>query len=277
MAGNVLPGGGGGTKVIKGPSTVDAAKYGGTPGQEGANIARDEAWKQTENNNAAQGATWGAARDANDSMYGSGTRGPQAQENAGLANNEAGARYGHQNGAIGLAGSMARGNTPSQGAYQLQRGLDQGMAQQASMAGSARGGASLATAQSNQGYNNAAMQQNAFSAAGQLRASDMAQGRGLYGSLTTQQRQQDQERLGQANQMQQGNAARNDKFGLGMGNLANQFGELGNAQDQTDFGYDQMGMAPINDQFQAEQQRQEWLAGNRKTVANQNIQEEEDA
>ncbi len=275
MAGNVIPGGGGGTKIIVGPKTVDAAKYGGTGDLSGMTKARDEAWGQMANNDAAQAATVGAQGAANSAMYGSDVRGPQAREDAGLSQNETNSRYGHQNGAIGLAGSMARGNTPSQGAYQLQRGLDQGMAQQASMAGSARGGASLATAQSNQGYNNAAMQQNAFSAAGQLRASDMAQGRGLYGSLTTQQRGQDQERLGQANQMRQGNAARNDAFGLGMGNLANQFGELGNAQDQTDFGYDQMGMAPVNDQFQAEQQRQEWLAGNKKTIANQNTQENE--
>ncbi len=256
--------------TVAGPGTPDAAVYGRTPG--GAEKARDAAWAQQGNNDAAQAATAGAQGYANNQMYGSQDRGPQAMENAGLAQNEMDSRYGHQNGAIGLAGSMAAGNMPSQGAYQLQAGLNQGLAQQSSMAGSARGGASLATAQSNQNANSAAMNQNAFSAAGQLRASDMAQGRGLYGSLTSQQRAQDQDRMAQGNQMAQGNAARNDAYGLGMGNLANQFGEVGNAQDNVDFGYNQQGMAPINDQFQAEQQRRGWMAGNSKQVAGQNTQ-----
>ncbi len=259
--------------IVQGAATPDAAQFGRKPG--GAEAARDDAWSQQGNNDAAQKAVQGAQGGAYGEMYGSGTRNPQAREDAGLAQNEMDSRYGHQNGAIGLAGSMAAGNAPSQGAYQLQRGLDQGMAQQASMAGSARGSASLSTAQSNQGYNNANMQQNAFSAAGQLRASDMAQGRGLYGSLTSQQRGQDQERLAQGNAMAQGNAARNDAYGLGMGNLGNQFGEVGNAQDNTDFGYYQQGMAPINDQFQANQQRQGWTANNSKQNAAANQEEEE--
>lgn len=257
--------------VVAGPATPDAAQYGRTPG--GAEAARNDAWAQQGNNDIAQGQSQSGMDWANNQMYGAEHRGPQSQENAGLAQNEVNSRYGDQNGAIGLARSLASGQSPSAAAYQLQAGLDQGLAQQTSMGRSARGAAGLSTAESNAGYNSANLQQNAFTQGGQLRAADMATGRGLYSSLTTQQRAQDQDRLGQANQMQQGNAARNDSYGLGMGNLANQFGELGNAQDNTDFGYNQQGMAPINDQFQANQQRQGWQAGNSKQVAGYNTQD----
>ncbi len=250
---------------------VGAANYGGHPG--GDIEARNAAWGQQANNDAAQAQSAGGQSYANGQMYGAQSRGPQAQEDAGLAQNEMNSRYGDQNGAIGLARSLASGQGPSEGAYQLQRGLDQGLAQQTSMGRSARGSAAMATAEGNAGANSANLQQNAFTAGGQLRAQDMAAGRGLYGSMTTQQRAQDQGRLDQGNAMSQGNAARNDQYGLGMGNLANQFGELGNAQDQTDFGYYQQGMAPVNDQFQANQMATEWAAGNRKTAVNRNDQE----
>ena len=79
--------------------------------------------------------------------------------------------------------------------------------------------------------------------------------------------------LAQGNQMSQGNAARNDKYGLGMGQLGTQFGEVGNAQDQTDFGDYQQGMAPINDQFGANQMAQGWKSDVKRQVYADNTQE----
>lgn len=256
------------TRTIK---IQGAADYGRSP--TGAIDARDAAWGQQKNNDADQAATQQGMTDAYGKMTGSQTRGPMSREDAGLAQNETNSRYGDQNGAIGLAGSMAAGQMPSQGAYQLQRGLDQGLAQQTSMGRSARGAAGLSTAESNAGYNSANLQQNAFTAGGQLRAQDMATGRGLYGSMTTQQRQQDQDRLAQGNAMSQGNAKRNDSYGLAMGSLGNQFGELGNAQDNTDYGYYQQGMGPINDQFQANQMAQSWNSGVQRQAFAENSEE----
>lgn len=153
-------------------------------------------------------------------------RGPQAFENQFLANREAESRYGDQNGALMLAREAAMGQAPSEAAWMMQRGLDQSLANQQAMMGSARGNAGIALASGNAAGNSAAMQNQAYGAASQLRANEMAQARGLYGGLAGQQREQDLNRLGMGNQMSQFNAGLNDQYSLGMGQLAGQQGGL---------------------------------------------------
>lgn len=140
-------------------------------------------------------------------------------ENAQLAGNE-GLSRGEQQGATDLARDAAMGNAPSEAAYLMQHGLNQGVAQQQSQMASARGAGALANAQGNASANIAAMQNNTYTQAGALRAQEMAQARGMYGSLAGQMRGADQARLGQSNQMAQFNRQANDQYSLGLGNLA---------------------------------------------------------
>lgn len=237
-----------------------AANYGRSP--DGAARARNEYWNQKDVNNPDQDAVRGGmswmAGEANRQ------RGPQAVENAGLAGNEASGAGGHQSGSIGLARGLALGQGPSEAAYGLQRGLDMSSAAQTAIGRSARGGAALATAGANANANTANLQQNAFSQAGMLRAQEMATGRGLYGSLLGKQREQDQARIGMANEMGQFNAGLNDRYRLGMNAAALGMGEVANAQDQQDFAYYQGGMNPVNAQSEAWQQYQQWRAAAEK-------------
>lgn len=165
--------------------------------------------------NAGQGASWAQQQAM-------GRRGPQAYESQGLSNLEYQARQGDQAGSLQLAREAAMGLAPSAAAFQMQAGLDQSLANQQAMVGGARGGAGLALASANQGANAANLQSQAFNAASQLRANEMAQGRQLYGQLSGQMREQDQARLGMGNQMGMFNANLNDQYRMGMGNMANQ-------------------------------------------------------
>jgi hypothetical protein len=149
-------------------------------------------------------------------------RGPQAIENQTLADREAASRYGDQAGAMQLTREAAMGMAPSQAAYQLQAGLDRGLAQQSAVAGGARGSAGIAMAGSQAGAAGANMSQQAYTEAGRLAAQESADARALYGNLATQQRGQDQNRLGMGNQMSQYNASQNDQYRLGMGSLSQQ-------------------------------------------------------
>jgi hypothetical protein len=157
-------------------------------------------------------------------------RGPQAWENQHYSDQEAHARGYDQAGALQLQREAAMGQAPSEAAWLMQQGLDQGMAGQASMAGSARGAAAIAQAQGNAAANVAGMQGQAYNQAGQLRAAEMAHARGAYGDLASQQRAQDQNRLGMASDMSNRNADRNDQWRLGMG-------QLGVANDQNAQGW----------------------------------------
>ncbi len=232
-----------------------AATYGRT--KDGASDARDQWWDRENDNNEQQAIVGGAANYANGQTQ---ERDAQALENQGLSNQEASGANGHQQGAIGLAGTLARGQQPSQAAMQLQRGLQSASAQQQSLGRSARGGAALATAGANQQANTANLQQNAFTQGGMLRARDMAAGRGMLGTALAQQQEQDQNRLGQANQMGQFNADENDRYRLGMGQAAVGLGNVGNAQNQQDLAWHQGGMTSIEAQSEADQQYRQWLA-----------------
>ncbi len=232
-----------------------AAQYGRTAG--GAVAAGQEWWNRKADNDEQQAIVSGATNYANGQT---GERDAQALEDQGLSNQEASGANGHQQGAIGLAGTLARGQQPSQAAMQLQRGLQSASAQQQSLGRSARGGAALATAGANQQANTANLQQNAFTQGGMLRARDMATGRGMLGTALAQQQEQDQNRLGQANQLGQFNADENDRYRLGMGQAAVGLGGVGNSQDQTDLAWHQGGMTSIDAQSEADQQRQKWIA-----------------
>lgn len=180
-------------------------------------------------------------------------RGPRAWENQELSNREAEARYGDQSGAMQLAREAAMGMAPSQAAYQLQAGLDRGLAQQSAMAGGARGSAGLAMASANQAAAGANMQNQAFTEAGRLRAQEMGDARQLYGGLAGQQRDQDMQRLQMGNQMSQFNAGLNDQYRLGMAGAANQAAQGG-------LGWYQASQNPYNQQLGADVEREKIAA-----------------
>ncbi len=168
-------------------------------------------------------------------------RGPQASENQFLSDQESYSRGYHQNGALQLAQEAAMGQGPSEAAFMMQRGLDQSLAAQQSQMGSARGNAGIALASGNAAANSANLMSQTYGQAGQLRASEMANARGLYGQMSGQQREQDQSRLQMGNQMGQYNASLNDAYRTGMGGVANAYG-------QTGIGYYNGSMNPITQQ-----------------------------
>lgn len=226
----------------------------------GANKARDEWWAGQQKNDADQGLISEAGTFAGGQAALGQNRGPQAVQDQGLANNAGSGAGGHQQGAVDLAGQLARGQGPSQAAYQLQNGLNQATAQQQSMQRSARGGAALATAGANAGANTAAMQQNAYTQGGMLRSRDMASGRGLLGSALGQQRDQQGQLIGQSNQLNQFNADLNDKYSLGMGGAQVGFGDVSNQKQGQDLNWHQGGMTSVDAQSEAEQQGHEWAS-----------------
>jgi hypothetical protein len=91
------------------------------------------------------------------------------------------------------------------------------------------------------------MQNQAFTEGGRLRAQEMADYTNMYGNLSTQQRQQDQNRLQMGNQMSQFNASQNDNYKLGMAGAANQYG-------QTGLGWYNASQNPYNQQGQLDSQ-----------------------
>lgn len=259
-----------------------AASYGRPTGAEDDPIGggasaekyRNKWWDQKKANDIQQGIV-GAGRGYAEKQAGLGqSRGPTAREDQKLSDQEASGADGHQNGAIGLAGTLARGQQPSQAAMQLQQGLNMATAQQTSMARGARGGAALALAGQNQQANTAALQQNAFTQGGLLRSRDMAAGRGMLGTGLGQQREQDLGRINQANAIGQYNAEANDKYSLGMGGIAVGLGGVGNQQNQQDLGWHQGGMTAVEAQTEAEQQRKEWMGDEESERIAANIEDD---
>lgn len=260
------------TKIVN-LNTPGPAQYGQTTdyGKFGKGVAgaSAEAENQGHFNDSAQGAVAGATGYAQDAAA-NGTGFTGGEQNAGDANQQASGANGNQAGAIELARRMAAGNSPSAGAIQLQRGLNQGSAQQTAMAAGARGSAGIATAQGNAAANTSNMQQNAFTGAGMLRSQDMATGRGLYASLTNDQRGQDQAATAEANRVGMANAKASDDYRLGMGNAAVGFGAVANGQNQNDLSNFQRGMAPVYGQDEMNQQGKEWLYEDRQHAATDN-------
>lgn len=238
-------------------------------GTYGSNGLRDEAWAhQSDNDVQQQNSASNAGYAQNAAQTGAGMQ--RASTDPRLAAQEAAARAGHQNSAIGLAGTLARGSMPSAGAMQLQRGLNQATAQQSAIAAGARGSAALATSQASRQANVANLQQNAYTNAGILRANEMAAGRGLYGSLASQQRDQDASYQQQQNQLAQFNAQEKDKYTVGMAGMATGYGQLGNQQQQGDQAWMDMGQHSVDAQSQMEQERQRWLEEARQSIGAQN-------
>src|SRR5258708_33156832 len=114
------------------------------------------------------------------------------------------------------------------------------------------------------------MQQNAYQQGGMLRSRDMAMGRGILGSALGEKRQQDQARIGQANELGQANQDMNDKYSLGMGAAGVALGSVGNQQNQQNLNWYQGGMRPIDAQSEAYQQQQRWASDAKKQADSAN-------
>lgn len=171
-------------------------------------------------------------------MYGSGAQGG---ENPYLSQYEADSRGLDQAGSLQLLREAAMGQSPSQAAYLMKQGLDQGLANQQAMMGGARGNAGIALAGGNAAANAGAMQNQAYTQAGALRANEMANAMNLYNQGANQMRAQDQNRLGMGNAMSQFNAGQTNQYQMGMGGLGAQYGNMAN-------NWYQMGMHPYDQQ-----------------------------
>lgn len=218
-----------------GTYTPGDLQYGGRYGAD--NIA-DVGFKQIGQNKANAGWAQGEAQ-AN--------RGPQAWENQELSDRESMTRGYDQAGALQLSREAAMGLAPSEAEMMMRRGLDQARSAQAGMAGGARGAAGIAMAGANANAASANLQNQYNTAAGQMRANEMATARGMYGSLSGQMRDQDLQRLNMGNQMSQYNAGLNDQYRMGMGQLSNQYNQSGQgwytaAQNP----YNQQGSMDVN-------------------------------
>lgn len=176
---------------------------------------------------------WGNAMNAD-------KRSARAYEDNALSGNEEMGR-GEQAGSTMLAREAAMGLAPSQAEAALQQGFNRASAEQTSQAGGARGLAALSQAQNNASASQAALHQQTATESARLRAQEMAEARGLYGSLSGQLRQGDQGRLQIGNQMSQFNAGLNERYGERMGQMSDHAGVLGNAASQTALGNAGMG------------------------------------
>ncbi len=243
-----------------------AAKYGQTTnyGQfgDGAIGARNEAWHQGEFNDGNQAQVGGAINTANGMAQGQGHE--IGTQDAGAANNAASGANGNQAGAIELARRMAMGSQPSQGAMQMQQGLNQASAQQSAMSAGARGSAAMATAGANRAANVSNLQQNAYTGAGMLRSQDMAAGRGMYAGLVNDKRGQDAATLAEGNRVGMANAKSWDDYRLQAGNAAVSLGGVANGMRGNDLDNYNRGMAPVFAQDDMTQQGQEWDFENRQ-------------
>lgn len=191
--------------------------------------ARGDAYEDVAAGYRDQGSdAWGKAMTADE-------RKARAWEDSALSGNEEMGR-GEQAGSTMLAREAAMGLAPSQAEMVLQQGFNRASAEQTSQAGGARGLAALSQAQNNASASQAALHQQTATEASRLRAQEMAEARGLYGSLSGQLRQGDQGRLQMGNQMSQYNASLNEQYGGRMGQMYGQAGALGHASSQTALG-----------------------------------------
>ena len=169
----------------------------------------------------------------------------------------------YQQAGLDLTTQAAMGLAPSEAAYQMQRGLDQASAAQNSMQGSARGAAAIANAQGNASSNIAGLQQGVFSEAGQLRAAEMAQARGMMGSQSQALRGMDQDRLNSSNEFGLANRSMGNQQQLGLLAASQGFGGLDNSRYSTNQnaalgnaqlgqGYYQQGLGVATGQAQAD-------------------------
>ena len=157
------------------------------------------------------GKDWNAYRDA----YAGAQGRAGARIDTGLGDQSRGA----QADALAMMREAALGTRPSVAQLQLQRGLDDAVRSQQSIASSARGQASLAQAQYNQAANTAAAQQAIDAQQAQLRAQEMAAYLAQYGGMATGMRGQDEARAAAQAQLDAQNLQRNDQYQLGMGGL----------------------------------------------------------
>lgn len=238
--------------------TPRAAQIGWTP--DGAQKLQGEALARIGHDSTDLGGAVGYANGQ------AATGGPGALQNKQAANNQASGANGNQAGAIELARRQAMGQAPGAGVQQLQQGLQQASAQQSAYAAGARGSAALATAGSNAAANRSNLQQGAFGNAGMMRAQDMATGRGMYASLTGQQRAQDGMALGAGNDFSSANQGAQDGYQLGMGGAAAGLGGVANAQTGANFTNAQNAFGIGYAQDDANQDQQTWQANNRKAA-----------
>ena len=245
------------------------AVYGRTAG--GAEAARDEWWRNMDNNDGQRQQVGSAVNYANGQFANPDNVG--AEENGQLASNEASGAGGHQEGAIGLAGTLARGQQPSHAAYQLQSGLNQATAQQKAFSAGARGSAAIATAGADSRANVSNLQQNAYSQGGMLKSQDMAAGRGMLGSQLNQRQVQNTQRVGQANDFGMENANLQDKWQLGAGHAGVELGGVANGQDNQDLGIYNQGTGPIDAQTDANQAAKNWNLDKQKMAVSANKQD----
>jgi hypothetical protein len=124
--------------------------------------------------------------------------------------------------ALGMMRDQAQGNRPSVAEMQMQRGLDQAIRSQQSMAASARGPAAMAMAQYGAGQNTAQLGQEVNAQAGQLRAQEMANALGMYGQMGTSMRGMDEQRALAQAQLEAQQRQMNDAYQMGMLGQANQ-------------------------------------------------------
>jgi hypothetical protein len=230
----------------------------------GAVDARNKGLDRLGANDADSGAMDAGQDAARKAAAEAATRGPQVTQDAGIAGQVANGANGNRAGAIELARQQAMGMAPSQGAYQLQAGLDLGSQQQAAQARGARGSAALATGTANANANVSNLQQNAFTGAGMLRSQDMANGRGMYNTLTGQARDQSGQVLGEANNVGVTNQQMNDNHGLNMGNASVGLGGVSNGFNGEDFGNANEAFGFTTAQDDANQALQEQKFGVRK-------------
>ncbi len=204
--------------------------------------------------------------------YAGTNHGPSVVENQQLSNNESATRGGDEAGALQLQREAAMGYAPSQAAYQMQDGLNQSLAAQQAMQGSARGNAGIAMASANAASNGAALQNQTYNQAAALRAQEMATARGMYGGLAGDVRTRDQSRLGMATDVDKFNATDATNNRLGAGDLGAKYGNLGlgyyngavganDAQNRINLGNRSLDVGNANTDADREQQRKIFNAG----------------
>ncbi len=140
----------------------------------------------------------------------------------GYANLGNDARIGQAD-ALGLMRDAAMGNAPSVAQLQQQRGMQDAMASQLSLAAGARGASGLAQAGYNAAGNVAALQRGGAMDNSMLRAGEQAQARGAYMGGVTGIRGQDLGFYGQSSN----NAQEAGRQGLGYGQLGLGYRQLG--------------------------------------------------
>jgi hypothetical protein len=243
-----------------------AALYG--RGAFGAEKARDETWALEKNNDKEEGFVRGTMG----SLAGQAASAEQRKLSQDSLQRDRAYDSRNQDDANEQARRLAAGDWNSSAQQQLRSGVNQAMAQQRALAGSARGGAAIATAGANMAANNAAIGQSGAMQAGLLRSQEMATGRGLLNSGLKSSRDMGLENMDMSNRFNQNNAAMNDKFAMDLGGAGVGLGNASAGQDKSNAAYVKLGMAPIDAQSEANQARREWLVDREKArVANSKV------